>query len=417
MDRKNFIKKAGLMGVSSTFLGKAGTYTQTEKIETVSESDREYWVSVVEKIAHPVLDALSQEKLKKLMPVETRPDSNSNRRQFTHLEAFGRLMTGIAPWLELGKDQTTEGKIRAEYIDLARASLSAAVNPDSPDFMNFNHGKQPLVDAAFLAHALIKAPEELWNKSSVKTRDNIVKALKSSREIVPYYSNWILFSAMVEAALMKFDAGGDKVRMDLAIRAVEDWYLGDGIYGDGPHFHWDYYNSYVIQPFMLTILDVLRNHDRGYQHHYERALKISQRYAGILERLIMPDGSFPIIGRSVTYRYGAFQLLAQMAWMDQLADPLTPPQVRGSLTKVIRKVTEVPGMFDENGWLTLGVYGQQPHLAESYISTGSLYLCSGAFLPLGLKPEHEFWSGSKEQSIEDQIWSGKDLQADHHLSL
>lgn len=417
MDRKNFIKKAGLMGVSSTFLGKAGTYTQSRQVHTASNSGREYWISVVEKVAHPVLDALSQEKLKKLMPVETRPDSNSDRRPFTHLEAFGRLMTGIAPWLELGKDQSSEGKIRAKYIDLARASLSVAVNPESPDFMNFNHGKQPLVDAAFLAHALIKAPDELWNKSSAKTQDNIVKALKSSREIVPYYSNWILFSAMVEAALMKFDAGADKVRMDLAIRAVEDWYLGDGIYGDGPNFHWDYYNSYVIQPFMLTILDVLRKHDRGYQHHYDRALKISQRYAEILERLIMPDGSFPIIGRSVTYRYGAFQLLAQVAWMDQLADPLTPPQVRNSLTKVIRKVTVAPGTFDDDGWLTLGVYGHQPHLAESYISTGSLYLCSGAFLPLGLKPEHEFWSGSDEESIEDQIWSGKDLEADHHLSL
>lgn len=417
MDRKDFIRKAGMLGAVGPLAGKAHAFSQKPKQRNNPQKDREYWVQTVERIARPVLEALSKEQLKATMPVETRPDSDSDRTPFTHLEAFGRLMTGIAPWLELGKDDTPEGRIRAEYIDLARASLTNSVDPSSADFMNFNKGKQPLVDAAFLAHALIKAPEELWNKSSDKTRQDIVKALKSSRDIVPYYSNWILFSAMVEAALMKFDAGADKVVMDLAIRAVEDWYLGDGIYGDGPDFHWDYYNSYVIQPFMLTILEVMSEHDKGYRDHYQRALKISQRYAEILQRLIMPDGSFPIIGRSVTYRYGAFQLLAQVAWMDKLVEPLTPASVRGSLTRVFRKVTEAPGTFDENGWLTLGVYGHQPHLAEFYISTGSLYLCASAFLPLGLKPQHDFWSAEEEPSIEEKIWSGKDAEADHHLSL
>ncbi len=419
MDRKDFIKKAGLFGVGSTV--SLGSITRKGSFGILSEkdsqSDREYWISVMRKISDPVLNALSQRKLRKLMPVETVPGSHDDRRVFTHLEAFGRLMTGIAPWLELGVDDSEEGKIRTKYIDLARKSLEASVDPKSPDFLNFDKGRQPLVDAAFLAHALIKAPKVLWEKSSDTTRDNLVKALKSSRTIVPYHSNWILFSAMVEAALMKFDAGGDKVRMDLAVKQMDAWYLGDGVYGDGPMFHWDYYNSYVIQPFMLDILDVMRNHDHSYNGLYQKNRKISQRYAEQLLGVIAPDGTYPPIGRSITYRFGAFQLLAQVAWEQFLPERMSPAQVRSALTAVIKKIMEAPDNFDKNGWLQLGVYGHQPHLAETYISTGSLYLCSAAFLPLGLKPDDVFWAGKESDWRTKEIWKGKDIPADHHLNV
>src|SRR5690242_21207571 len=52
------------------------------------------------------------------MPVEQAP--GTDRRSVTHLEAIGRLLAGIAPWLELGEDGTDEGRLRARYADLAR---------------------------------------------------------------------------------------------------------------------------------------------------------------------------------------------------------------------------------------------------------------------------------------------------------
>ncbi len=417
MDRKDFIKKAGFLGIGgpavlSSTAGKirydAGKNTQP---------DRDYWTGVLRKLADPVLQALSRQQLRKTMPVETLPGSNSDRRRFTHLEAFGRLMTGIAPWLELGEDGTAEGKIRAGYIELARKSLTVAVDPKSPDFLNFNKGRQPLVDAAFLAHALIKAPTQLWEKLPDTTRNNLIKALKSSRSIIPYHSNWILFSAMIEAALLRFDAGGDLVRMDLAVRQMDEWYLGDGIYGDGPQFHWDYYDSYVIQPFMLDILNIMRKHDSSYNRLYHKTRKVAQRYAEILLSMIAPDGTYPPIVRSITYRFGAFQLLAQVAWEQFLPDRISPPQVRSALTTVIRKIIEAPGTFDKGGWLQLGLYGHQPHLAETYISTGSLYMCSAVLLPLGLKPDDPFWSDEASDWRTKAIWDGKDEKADHHLEI
>jgi hypothetical protein len=413
MHRKDFIKNTAALGLGSTLPGNLSSSFLTDSIHSGMQ-DRKYWISTMTKIADPVLHALSQGKLRKRMPVETRPGVKpSQRKPYTYLEAFGRLMTGMAPWLEVGKDHTAEGKLRAKYIGLVRQSLTEAVDPDSPDFMNFNEGSQPLVDTAFLAHALIKAPTELWQKLTGKTRHNIIRALKASRVIVPYNNNWVLFSAMVEAALQKFDNSGDTVRMALAVRTVEGWYKGDGVYGDGSEFHWDYYNSYVIQPFMLTILHIMQKENSSWKSHYEKALKRSRRYGEILERLIAPDGTYLAIGRSITYRFASFQLLSQLAWMQQLSDNLKPAGVRGSLTNVIRKVTEASGTFDDEGWLRIGLYGHQPHLAEGYISTGSLYMCLAVFLPLGLPPDNEFWTAAPKESIEEKIWSGKDMEADH----
>jgi hypothetical protein len=188
------------------------------------------------------------------------------------------------------------------------------------------------------------------------------------------------------------------------------------VYGDGPEFHWDYYNSYVIQPFLLTILQIMQKENSGWKHHYQTALKRSQRYAEILELFIAPDGTYPAIGRSITYRYGAFQLLAQLIWMQKLSNSqMNLAGVRQSLTKVIRKVTEAPDTFDDEGWLQIGLYGHQPHLAEGYISTGSLYMCAAVFLPLGLPADNNFWTTISEASIEDKIWSGKDMRPNHAI--
>ena len=68
------------------------------------EEDRKYWLQVLAKVADPVLSAASQNG-KEQMPVEAPHGKISERSQFTHLEALGRLLTGIAPWLESGRPQ------------------------------------------------------------------------------------------------------------------------------------------------------------------------------------------------------------------------------------------------------------------------------------------------------------------------
>ena len=136
------------------------------------------------------------------------------------------------------------------------------------------------------------------------------------------------------------------------------------------------------------------------------------RYAHVQERLIAPDGTYPATGRSIAYRCGAFQLLADIALRRELPEEVAPEQVRCALSAVMHRTLDAAGTFDKNGWLRIGLAGHQPSLGEEYISTGSLYLCASVFLPLGLPAEDRFWSAPDAPWSAQKIWRGDDVPAD-----
>jgi len=397
-----------------SFLNTTHTPAAVQPVPRVV-NERAYWVDMLTRIVQPVLEALSAGKLKLQMPVEAKEGQREGRLNVTYLEALGRSLAGLAPWLELGPDGSAEGRLREKFIRLSVEAIRQAVTPSSPDYMNFTQGGQPLVDAAFLCHALVRAPRQLWGNLDADTRRNLIEALHSTRAIKPHYSNWLLFTAMVEAALLKFTGTYDAVRIDYALREHEAWYKGDGVYGDGPAFHFDYYNSFVIQPMLLDILDVLQQERKEGQALQETVVRRAQRYGAIQERLVSPEGTFPVVGRSLAYRCGAFQLLAQLALQKRLPSSLAAGQVRSALGAVIRRSMDAPGTFDSKGWLTIGFCGHQPEVGEGYISTGSLYLCSVAFLPLGLPATDAFWTDAAQDWTSKRAYSGNGFSIDHAL--
>lgn len=410
MDRRSFLQKGLALGAAASL----DSPTLSAAPEAAAGADREYWIASLRRIADPVLQSLAEGKLRARMPVETGPNGDTaDRRQFTYLEAFGRLMCGIAPWLELGAAEGAEGHLRSHYAVLSRTALRMAVDPASSDRMNFNHGEQPVVDAAFLALAILRAPNVLWKQVDEQTRGHLVAALESSRVIQPGYNNWILFSGLVEAALAMMGARWDRMRVDYAVRTMNSWYKGDGVYGDGPTYHWDYYNSFVIHPMLLQVLDTVGAVSTAWEHLREGMVNRAVRYAAIQERMISPEASFPVVGRSLCYRFGAFHLLADIALRKRLPQPVSPQQVRSALTAVMRRMLEAPGTFDSNGWLTIGFSGHQPSLAEPYISTGSSYLCAAAFLPLGLPADDVFWQAPPAPWTSKKAWSGVSIPTDH----
>ena len=411
MDRREFLQATAALGAITSIDGSASSALQNP-----IQNDRDYWVQSMLKIADPVLRSLSEGKLKERMPVEAPRGNLEERKQFTYLEAIGRLLTGMAPWLESSPSNSHEANLRAEYAQLSRSAIRSATDPGSPDFMNFNKGSQPVVDAAFLSLAIVRAPTELWHKLDHKTQQNVIAALQSSRVILPGYTNWLLFAAMNEAALSLMGAWWDPMRVDYALRTMDTWYKGDGMYGDGPQFHFDYYNSFVIHPLLLNVLDVIGKTSNTWNPLKEKMESRACRYAAIQERLINPDASFPPTGRSLAYRFGAFHLLAEVALRRTLPEPIAPSQVRSALTAVMRKMLDAPGIFDPNGWLRIGFYGHQPSIAEPYISTGSSYLCSAVFLPLGLPAADPFWSGPPSSWTSKKIWSGEQVGLDHALA-
>ncbi len=377
--------------------------------------DRQYWLSVLERIARPVLAYGAAGELHCTMPVEAQPGAEADRAQYTHLEAVGRLLCGIAPWLELDGLSGAEEALRAEFAELAQRTIAHGVNPDSPDFLNFSVGRQPIVDAAFLAQAMLRAPRVLWAELDRDVQAHVCEALAATRTRKPGFNNWLLFAATIEAFLSKAGVFWDRMRVDYALRQHMQWYLGDGVYGDGPELHWDYYNSFVIHPMLVDVLIAVGDACPEWADLREPVLARAQRYAAIQERLISPEGTFPPIGRSLAYRFGALHALAQMALIDCLPPEIAPAQVRSALTAVIRRMIEAPGTFDADGWLRIGFAGHQPGMGERYISTGSLYLCAAGLLPLGLPPAHPFWRDPPQLWTSQRIWQGEDAPCDHHL--
>ena len=382
-------------------------------------ADRQDWIATLDRIARPVVANLAAGTLKRNLPFESL-SSDPNRKEVSRLEAFGRTVCGIAPWLELGPDDTPEGRLRAEFIDLTVRALANAADPACPDRLVFDgsHGGQALVDAAFLAQGLLRAPTQLWGRLSPKAQADLVAALQSSREIRPGESNWLLFASIVEAALLEFTGSCDKERLLYGVDRFlfDHWYKGDAWYGDGMEFHFDYYNSLVIQPMLTDVLRVIRGRGFDQDKYLPQQLRREARYAAQLERLVSPEGTYPAVGRSITYRFGSFHALAHTALLHNLPEGLPAPQVRAALSAVIRRQLSTPGNFDRDGWLTVGFSGHQLHMSEPYINTGSEYLCCAAFLPLGLPADDPFWAAPAQEWSQLKAWKGVDIGADHALN-
>lgn len=383
------------------------------------KSDREVWCDVVYRMASPVLSNMSQGLLKQNMLVELSPTWDGRNKNVTYMECFGRLMAGIAPWLSLPDDDTAEGAQRKQLREWALKSYAQAVDPSAPDYLLWRQEGQTLVDAAYIAESFLRGYDALWMPLDSVTKQRYITEFTQLRRVDPAYSNWLLFSATVESFLRRAGAPSDTYRISSSLRKIEEWYVGDGWYSDGPNFAFDYYNSFVIHPMYIEALEVFTEagkHKRMWNMpgcNYNTAIERAQRFGVILERMISPEGTFPAVGRSITYRTGALQTLALLAWRNWLPKELSNGQVRSGMTAVIKRMFGDNRNFNSKGFLTLGFNGSQPDISDYYTNNGSLYLASLAFLPLGLPADSPFWTDAPQSWTSKKAWEGEDFPKDH----
>ncbi len=381
------------------------------------QQDRAYWSEQLYKMASPVVFNLAEGTLKKNMPVEkgNLRGNNFNAERVTYLEAVGRTMAGIAPWLALPDDETTEGQQRKKLRLALLKGISNAVDPTNPDYLNFRTEHQPLVDAAFMAHGFLRAPKALWEPLDSLTKRRVVEEFKSLRNRSGSFNNWLLFAAISEAFLLTVGEQADPARIDFALKKMEEWYVGDGWYSDGKLFSMDYYNSFVMQPMLVDLYAALLPFKKVTEADYQKVLKRMVRHAEFQERMIGADGSFPPFGRSITYRTGCFQVLAQTSLMGKYPEQVTPAQVRCAMTAMMQKMYTGCNNFNASGWLVLGFCGSQPAVADYYTSTGSLYLATLGFLPLGLPANHPFWTDPAEEWTQKKAWKSEPFKKDYKV--
>ena len=410
-----------------------------KKEKPAAQSDREYWASQAYRMAQPILENMAKGELQKNMKTEFSPSFDNRNRKVVYMEAFGRLMAGIAPWLAAPLPPSeavakatnlSEAQMVSNLRQWALQAYKNGVDPSSPDYLCWGVSGQNLVDAAYIAESFVRAYDALWVPLDQVTKDRYIAEFKKLRSIEPPYTNWFLFSSVIESFIAK--AAGlkeyDDFRVMMPIRKVEEWYVGDGWYADGPVFAFDYYSSYVFHAMYLetlqNMIDAKASTRLEYQKYYDRALKRAQKFSIILERFISPEGTFPVFGRSMPYRLAALQPLALLAWYGKLPSELSNGQVRAALTKVMHRMMDgqprsaqgeayTNSNYNDAGYLTIGFCGSQPDVADWYTNNGSLYMTSLCFMPLGLAPDHPFWTDAPQPWTQVKAWGGQPFPKDH----
>lgn len=251
-------------GATMTYAQKKTT-AKADKLVSSGLVDRQFWLTQLDKMVRPVITSLAHDSLRFVMPkvVSRRVDHKEQRIQVQYVEVLGRVLSGIAPWLQGEGGSAEEVSLRTQYRQWVLQGLHNALDSTAKDYLSFNLGGQQLVDASFIALAFVRA-HWLWANLPKTDQAKLVSALKSTRQFKPVFSNWLLFSAMTEAFFCQYGYEWDPMRVDYALQQLEQWYVGDGLYSDGPSYAYDYYNSYVIHPYLAAITDAIGNKTNAY---------------------------------------------------------------------------------------------------------------------------------------------------------
>lgn len=390
---------------------------------------REKWLNILLKSVTPVIDGFVNKNIKSTFPIHfsthlSKDDPRKNHKEIVFIELFSRTLLTTSFLF-----QNQEFINKYHLNDLFEKMKNMIVIGFS-GYLEFNHPSidhQIMVEMANIAYAFIKTPF-LWNSLHKTLQNQILHIMYYSiTQFKPHINNWLLFEAIIEIFLYKNQKIKVLNKTLFNLRIIESYYIGDGWYKDGSHFHMDFYNSYVILPFLITIYKELyifnyQNQGSLYANLYNKSILKIQRQSEFLERLIGPNGSFPIFGRSAVYRTAIFHALVACVCVNALPHTLSYGQVRNGLNAVIENIfnNEKIKIVDENGFLTFGFSGYQPEMADEYSNSGSIYFTLLIFMPLGLDENHIFWK-SGTGSMEDEwsqkkLYSGKSINRDKAIN-
>src|SRR5437764_8443857 len=103
---------------------------QSQTTDMAPGNDRKVWLMYLDKVARPVMSSLAEDKLKENMPValSKKIDNAQTRSRVAYLEAVGRTLCGIAPWLNIEDGSKEEVALRNQYRQWALKGIANAVN-------------------------------------------------------------------------------------------------------------------------------------------------------------------------------------------------------------------------------------------------------------------------------------------------
>ena len=367
---------------------------------TYKKDDRTIWVKHLLELTKPLFYMAKLDfnsfKIKKYY--------NVNNLNIGYLECFSRIFAGISTWI-ISNDN--DNKYENEQKKIISSLICDCFDKLMPFFdkeMDLFSIGQSIVECAYICYGFIISKNKIWLLLKEDTQKNIITIFKKVRLLIVkwhFCNNWYLFHGIIETFFKTINIDYNEEFIIEMIHSVNGWYCGDGFYFDGEKkFKMDYYNSYVIQPFFIEILKVFNS------SLLDIAIQRCIRYSEFLERIIGSDGTFPPLGRSITYRFAAFHLLSYCIYNNHISVCHNYGQLRNSLTKVLINILN-KDIYDSDGFLNIGFNCEQNSLQDYYSNTGSCYITTIGLLPLGLEVNHPFWNEPSRPFTQESCWKFK----------
>ena len=300
-------------------------------------------------------------------------------------ESWARPLWGLVPFWA-GGGRSADGF----FEDVYPRGLEAGSDPASPSYWGSCRAHdQRFVEMAAVAYGLLLAPDVLWEPLGTAARRHVATWLAQVNDHEFPAGNWLWFRALVNLALLRLGAGGNRGQLAVDLDALDGFALPGGWYQDGPTGLPDYYNAMTFQFFSLLYVRLLGARDPARAARYrERTREFATDYL----RLFSARGEGAPYGRSMTYRFAQAGFWSMAAACDSdLGQEFTPAVLKGLVTRNLT-AWDRWRICDNAGVLTVGYCYPNQHMAEGYNAAGSPLWCLMAFACLALPKSDSFWS-------------------------
>jgi len=310
------------------------------------------------------------------------------------LEGFARMSVAWGAWLGLAANPVTLAR-DGETVDVERLVAQGLLDGTDPGG-RFGWGEigdrdQRIVEAAELATGLWLGRERL---APALGRDGLTQVLGwlagvHGRDV--YDDNWVLFPSFVATVQRGFGQHVPDSAIDAGLDVMLARYGGDGWYADGPGNAFDQYTGWAVHWHLLLWSRIDGDRRPRVRRLVERR---ARTYLAAVAPQFAPDGSRPLFGRSLGYRFAAAApwALGEVLGLGAVAPGLA--RRIGSMT-IARHLAD--GALDPpTGWFTRGVAGERPDVCERYVSLGAAAWAAHVFVALALPPDAAFWQATEE---------------------
>ncbi|WP_454833605.1 DUF2264 domain-containing protein [Rahnella aceris] len=303
-------------------------------------------------------------------------------KEIAKMEALSRMLWGIFPLLAGGGE--------CEDLPFYLNAIRFGTDPQHPQYWGkIRDFDQRCVEMAAFGVGLTLLNKQLLQHFSAQEQQNLADWLNQGRDATIPNNNWNFFPVMVQMGFKVSGLPWDQEAVAARFALMEEYYLGDGWYSDGPGRPRDYYISMAFHYYGLLYAQNMADVDAP------RAAMLrerAQRFAQDFITMFSAGGAAVPFGRSLAYRFAEAAFWSAAAYSK--LEVFSPGIIKGLILRHLRHWLKEP-IFDRDGVLSIGYHTPNLVMAEDYNAPGSPYWACKLFLVLALPPDDAFWQAEE----------------------